>query len=298
MRYCQFCGSEVHKNSVFCETCGKNLDEKKNLTENEKRCKTCGIFFLKTLRQCPNCGASSVQLITAKLIKCKHCNHDIAENVLKCPHCGKFAKQFFIIIFAVLMIVFMTIVCMPKTNNNIKNTNIAMENIELTDEEKAQIEMEKATTKFSEGNYREALGFCNNVIALYPNTETAKNINNYIQEQCVQFPEYTAKQIMSEYDSNIVNADETYTDKVMIVSGVVSKIGKTNNDKNLCVLLKSGTYFGCVQLNFDTSQTKSVSALREGTTVKVIGRCTGKSGKQFLILDGENIMIEECIILQ
>lgn len=303
MRYCQFCGSEVQEASVFCENCGKNLNEEnslsKQITNQERKCKTCGTIFSKTLRQCPNCGASSTQVITARLIKCKHCNHYIAENVLRCPHCRKPAKQFFIIIFAVFMFAFMIIVSMPKpSKNNIENTNGTTENIELTDEEKAQIETEKATTKFSEGKYREALEICSNAIALYPNTETANNMDVYIKEQYAQFPQYTAKQLMSEYESNIVNADEKYTGNVMIVSGVVSKIAKTNNDKNLCVLLKSGTYFWSVQLNFDTSQTEAVSALREGETVKAIGKCTGKSGKHFLIIDGENIMIEDCLFVR
>lgn len=302
-KYCQYCGAEVQENSVFCEHCGKKLYEEnlssKQITNQERKCKTCGTIFSKKLRQCPNCGASSVQLITAKLIKCKHCNHDIAENVLKCPNCRKPAKQFFIIIFAVVMMVFMSIISMPETSkNNIEDANSAKETIELTDEEKAGMEIEKATANFSAGNYREALEICNSIMSVYPNTEAANNMNNYIKEQYAQFQQFTAKELMSEYESNIVNADEKYTGKVVIVSGVVNKIAKTNNDKNLCVLLESGTYFWSVQLNFDTSQTEAISALKEGSTVKVIGKCTGKSGKQFLIVDGENIMIEDCMFVQ
>lgn len=218
--------------------------------------------------------------------------------MLKCPNCRKPAKQFFIIIFAVVMMVFMTVISMPEIKNNIEDTNSVKENIELTDEEKAEMEIEKATANFSAGNYREALEICNGIMSIYPNTEAANNMNNYINEQYAQFQQFTAKELMSEYESNIVNADEKYTGKVVIVSGVVNKIDKTNNDKNLCVLLESGTYFWSVQLNFDTSQTEAVSALKEGSSVKVIGKCTGKSGKHFLIVDGENIMIENCMFVQ
>ncbi len=188
---------------------------------------------------------------------------------------------------------------MPKeTENNIENTNSANENIGLTDEENAQIEIEKATENFLAGKYGEALEICNDIMFIYPNTEVANNMNNYLKEQYAQFQQYTAEYLMSEYEANIVNADEKYTGKGMIVSGAVNKIDKTNNDKNLCVLLKSGTYFWSVQLNFDTSQTEAVSALKEGSTVKVIGKCTGKSGKHLLIIDGENIMIEDCMFVQ
>ena len=103
---------------------------------------------------------------------------------------------------------------------------------------------------------------------------------------------------MKEYESNIVNADNEYTGKAMFVTGVVSKIDKMSNGKTLFILLKSGEYFKCVQLNFDTSQTDAVAALREGSNIKVLGRCTGKSGKQLLVFEGENVMIEDCIVMQ
>ena len=183
------------------------------------------------------------------------------------------------------------------STETVDNNSTNVQNVEMTDEEKAQTEIEKATTKFSEGKYREALEICNKVTETYPNTETTSNMNNYIKEQYAQFPQYTAKQLMAEYEANIVNADKEYTDKVMIVSGTVSRIDKTNNDKNLCVLLKSGTYFYAVQLNFDTSQTDAVSALKEGDSVKAIGKCTGKSGKHFLVFDGENVMISNCLLI-
>lgn len=84
----------------------------------------------------------------------------------------------------------------------------------------------------------------------------------------------------------------------MVVSGTVSSIGKTNHDKNLCVLLRSGTMLWSVQLNFTASQTESVAALQEGDSVTVIGKCTGQSGKQLLVFDGNNVMIERCLLIE
>lgn len=132
---------------------------------------------------------------------------------------------------------------------------------------------------------------------LYPDTETAANMSTYIQEQYEQYTHITAKQLMTDYEENLVNADNEYTDKVLIVSGVVSKVDKTNKDTTLCVLLQSGNFLGSVQLNFDTSQTNAVSALKKGSSVQVIGKCTGKSGKQLLIFDGNNVMLTDCVII-
>ena len=62
--------------------------------------------------------------------------------------------------------------------------------------------------------------------------------------------------------------------------------------------MKSNTYFANVQLNFDTDQEDAVSKLSAGNSIKAIGKCTGKSGKHFIILDGNNVMIEDCFIIK
>lgn len=108
-KYCQHCGAEVQDSSVFCEHCGKNLTEAV-VTENhqpqkdEKRCRTCGNVFSKYLRECPYCGAGSIQLIPAKLTKCKKCNQNMAENVMQCPHCGKRTATFYIVRAAIAIV--------------------------------------------------------------------------------------------------------------------------------------------------------------------------------------------------
>ena len=63
------------------------------------------------------------------------------------------------------------------------------------------------------------------------------------------------------------------------------------------MLLKTNVLFSAVQLNFDTNQEDAVAQLKEGDTIKVIGKCTGKSGKLFVILDANNVMIEDCYII-
>lgn len=93
MKHCQFCGSEVNENSVFCENCGKDLTEEsfaeKILSKDEKRCKTCGEIHNKKLKFCPNCGVNSRQIVAAKITQCKGCGHSIATNATECPKCRK-----------------------------------------------------------------------------------------------------------------------------------------------------------------------------------------------------------------
>lgn len=192
------------------------------------------------------------------------------------------------IIFIVCLIDFKT-----ESNDNITN----VQDIEMTDEEKAEMEIERANNYFSKDNYQEAMEVCNTVVEAYPNTSVAQNMNNYLQGQFGQFVHITAKDLMNEYETNVVNADEKYTGTVVIVSGTVSGIDKTNNDKNLCVLLDSGTYFANVQLNFNTSQTENVATLKPGDKVKAIGRCTGKNGKVLVFFDGNNVMISDCLLI-
>lgn len=168
---------------------------------------------------------------------------------------------------------------------------------ELTDEEKAAQTLAEATEKFQSGDYISAIELCNSISSDYPNTEIASNISNYLDEQFSLFHHLSATDLMAEYDSNIVNADELYTGAIIVVSGTISSIGKTNNGSNLTVLLNSGTYFSGVQLNFKTSQTDAVAALSEGDNITAIGKCTGKSGTVLLVLEGNNVMIENCYLI-
>lgn len=167
----------------------------------------------------------------------------------------------------------------------------------LTDEEKATEHLEKATEQFQNGNYMDAIDLCNDILSEYTDTDIAQNMSSYLDEQFSQYPHYTAKELMQEYDANIVNADEEYTDVVMVVSGTINSISKTNNDKNLAVILESGTYFYGVQLNFKTSQTESVATLNKGDKITAVGKCSGKSGTQLVIFEGNNVMIGNCYLI-
>lgn len=196
-------------------------------------------------------------------------------------------------IFVVLILIFAIDLIFPKSSTSAQNQK-AIIDASLTVEEIATSQLQAATDMFTNGNYIDAIEACNAIVVDFPDTDIAKNMGEYLETQYSQFSHFSAKDLVNEYDSNIVNADEKYTDKIIIVSGAVSAIGKTNNDRNLAVMLSSDTYFYGVQLNFSTSQTDSVAQLVEGDTVTAIGKCTGKSGKQFIIFDGNNVMIKNC----
>lgn len=205
---------------------------------------------------------------------------------------------FWIIVFTVLLASCDSETVDTTITTDTATTDTAKQPAEITNEEKAQKELEKATVKFAEARYEDALKICDAITETYPDTNVANNMSYYIKEQYQQFPHISAKELMSKYEANVVNADEKYTGTVMVVSGTVSSIGKTNHDKNLCVLLRSGTMLWSVQLNFTASQTESVAALQEGDSVTVIGKCTGQSGKQLLVFDGNNVMIERCLLIE
>ena len=205
-------------------------------------------------------------------------------------------------IIAIVVVVFIAmfsiiaILSSPSTSNT--GIDAITQQEDLTPDEKAEQLIQIATKEFDEGDYIEAVNICNKIASEYPETESSKNMPNYLNEQYGKFNNISASRLMNEYTENIVNADKEYTGQILVIDGVVSSIDKTNNGNNLCVLLKSNTYFANVQLNFDTDQEDAVSKLSAGNSIKAIGKCTGKSGKHFIILDGNNVMIEDCYIIK
>ncbi len=203
-----------------------------------------------------------------------------------------------IIVVFVAMFAIIAILSSPSTTDTSGGVDAILQQEDLTPDEKAEQLIQLATTEFTDGDYIEAVNICNKITSTCPETEIAKNMPNYLNEQYGKFKNISASRLMNEYTENIVNADKDYTGQILVIDGVVSGIDKTNNGNNLCVLLKSNTYFASIQLNFDTDQENAVSKLSVGDNIKAIGKCTGKSGKNFIILDGNNVMIEDCYIIK
>lgn len=200
------------------------------------------------------------------------------------------------IVFLCAIIVCAVVAYGQSTTDKRINTISQQENLSL--DEKAEQIIQLATESFDNGDYIKAVNICDKVMSEYPDTECSKNMTKYLNEQYSKFNSISASVLMSEYTENVVNADKEYTNQILIIDGVVSSIDKTNNGSNLCVILESGAYFSGVQLNFNKKQEDAVSKLRAGDKIKAIGKCTGKSGKQFVVFDGNNVMIEKCYVIK
>lgn len=168
----------------------------------------------------------------------------------------------------------------------------------ITPEQRTEIMLGDAKEQFAGGNYTEGFAICYGIVADYPESKSAADIDKFIQEQLQQYTKITAVDLMNAYETNIVNADKQYNGKPLIVSGTVSKIDKVNNDKDICVLLRTNTWAGSVQLNFNDDQEDAVAALKPGDWITSIGECTGKSGRQLIVFDGNNVMLHDCLILK
>lgn len=184
-----------------------------------------------------------------------------------------------------------------KVGTTRQSTPPAVVSTEPTQDELAEELKESAIKSFASGNYKQGFATCEKITTDYPDAEISSSIDDFISGQLDQYLHISARDLMAKYDENLVNADKEYTDRVVVVSGTVSSIGKTNGDRNLVVVLDSGTYFKGVQFNFNTDHEDAVAELRAGDSVQAIGKCTGLSGKVLLVIDGSNIMIENCYLL-
>ena len=98
----------------------------------------------------------------------------------------------------------------------------------------------------------------------------------------------TAVDLMNEYESNEVNADAKYEDKVIEVSGTINSIGKDITD-DIYITLKTSSSVFTVQCLFTDDWTEKVGNLNEGDQVTVKGKLSGKWG---------NIMVRGCMLIK
>jgi hypothetical protein len=87
----------------------------------------------------------------------------------------------------------------------------------------------------------------------------------------------TATDLMQAYVDNKVKADDTYKDKTVEVSGVISEVGKDIMN-NPYVALKTKEMIYTVQVYFTDEENKKLGELKKGQAIKVTGRCDGALG--------------------
>ena len=94
-----------------------------------------------------------------------------------------------------------------------------------------------------------------------------------------QKPKYTvsASQIFKEYVDNEIAADDKYKGQVIIISGVVSDIGRDITEEAY-INLSTGDPFFDVQCLFTKGEEPAVAKLSKGKNVRIKGVVSGKIG--------------------
>ena len=87
----------------------------------------------------------------------------------------------------------------------------------------------------------------------------------------------SANKIYAEYKANEVKADAKYKDKVIVVTGKVTDIGKDIMDQPYLVVGGTGFLDGC-QCTFADSAVGDISNVNKGDKVSVKGKVTGFLG--------------------
>lgn len=155
----------------------------------------------------------------------------------------------------------------------------------------------QAQLKFASGDYKAGLDLCLEIATKYPNTVVASHIQEFATAQISQYIHISAGDLVAKYDENRVNADRVYDGEVVVVSGEVYAVDKTDYGTTLAVLLFSNSLVRFVQLNFDPSQEQAVADLRRGDSITAIGKCTGLSGTVLLVFESDNVMVNNCLII-
>jgi hypothetical protein len=96
----------------------------------------------------------------------------------------------------------------------------------------------------------------------------------------------SAADLMQAYVDNKVKADDTYKDKAVEVTGVVSEVGKDFMNSPY-VALKTKEMIYTVQVYFTDEDNKKLGDLKKGQSIKVTGNCTGAMG---------NVMVKEAVM--
>lgn len=91
-------------------------------------------------------------------------------------------------------------------------------------------------------------------------------------------PDYvlTAQQLFNDYEANEVGADAKYKDKVLLVTGVVTDIGKDIFDTPQIQMTFDQFGFQGVQCSFADKEVPGIASISKGQTVTVKGKGDGK----------------------
>ena len=117
--------------------------------------------------------------------------------------------------------------------------------------------------------------------AAEPTEKPAEKSDPAEQEAAI---EVTAKELLKEYE-----ADETYRDKLVTVTGIINDIGKDVLDDTYVAVGTGDDYeFTTVQCYFsDEGELAKVGDLEKGAEITVTGTCDGLS---------INVLLKDCVL--
>lgn len=105
----------------------------------------------------------------------------------------------------------------------------------------------------------------------------------------IQYIEVTADKLYEDFEANEVAAEQKYTGQYVKVTGIISEINSKDILTSANVLLNvDSSLFGCVQCNFNSSNSSQLANLRKGQKVTISGVCGDLS---------LNIMISDCEVV-
>lgn len=127
---------------------------------------------------------------------------------------------------------------------------------------------------------------------IYPYLATKEGYFDFVKKEYPDSPyilkvdyELTAKSLYQSYKANEVSADESYKGKKIAVTGNIGSIGKDILDKPYVSL--DVEYLQGVNCYFDKSSIKTISKLRKGEKITIIGVCKGLTITDVIMKDCE-----------
>lgn len=123
-------------------------------------------------------------------------------------------------------------------------------------------------------------------------SDSQSGIENDIENESeIKYIEISANDIYSAFQENEIAADEKFNGKLVKITGIISSINSSGILTSANILLSvDGSFFGCVQCNFNSTNSKALANIEKGQSVTIIGTCGG--------LASFNVMINACELQQ
>ena len=124
--------------------------------------------------------------------------------------------------------------------------------------------------------------------AMNEDANNSEGLSSPSQTSSTENPiEVSAQDLWDAFEENEIAAEEKYKGKLIKITGIVSDINSKDflTDDNI-LLEVDGTYWGCVQCNFNSANAKAIANVQKGKKVTIIGTCGD--------LSTFNVMINHC----